>query len=155
MNDHKRPSLIYLACPYSHENPAVRHDRFRKANLAAGALMRQGLYVFSPISQTHPIAEACSLPLGFDYWHEYDRAILSVCSALYILAIDGWDTSKGVLAEIKIAEEFRIPVLKFVDVGGNVLEGFEHAGAIRELETDLAIEQAHARRLREEVEKRR
>ncbi len=29
------------------------------------------------------------------------------------------------------------------------------ARAIRELETDLAIEQAHARRLREEVEKRR
>jgi len=102
--------LTYLAVPYSHPDPAVRLARFEAANIAAGALMREGELVFSPISHTHPIAVQCGLPLGFDYWEAYDRAVLSCCNTLIVLQLGGWMQSKGVQSEVKIALEANIEV---------------------------------------------
>ena len=103
--------LVYLACPYSHEDPAVRERRFQAANEAAGILMRAGLYVYSPISHSHPIAIAGGLPLDWDYWEGYDREILSHCGALVVLEIAGWRESTGVIGELKISEDFCIQAM--------------------------------------------
>lgn len=96
--------MIYLACPYSHPVAAVRQFRFNAANRVAGVLMKRGLHVFSPISHTHPIAEACGLPLGWDYWQGYDAAMLACCRSIYVLQLDGWAQSAGVCGEMQIAE---------------------------------------------------
>ena len=103
-------TLVYLATPYSHPNPDVREERFRAVNKAAADLMRSGLHIYSPISHTHPIAMAGDLPLGWDYWQAYDRAILSACCKLIVLKLDGWKDSKGVAGEIAIAHELGLDV---------------------------------------------
>jgi len=103
-------TLIYLATPYSHTDAEVRERRFKAVNQKAAELMRQGLHIYSPISHTHPIALAGELPLGWDYWQDYDRAMLNACCKLMVLKLDGWSESKGVLAEIKIADELGLPV---------------------------------------------
>jgi hypothetical protein len=105
-----RKELIYLACPYSHADPAVMATRFEAVNKAAAKLMAQGNYVFSPISHTHPIALAGTLPRGWEYWEGYDRRILSCCDRIIVLRLEGWEQSTGVTAEIKIGHELRIPV---------------------------------------------
>ncbi len=105
-----RVELIYLACPYSHKDPAVREARFTAVNKAAAQLMGKGRYVFSPISHTHPIAKEGALPLGWDFWEGYDRVMLAACTRLIVLKLDGWETSTGVTAEIKIAKEMGLPV---------------------------------------------
>lgn len=76
--------------------------------------MSQGMHIFSPISHTHPIAVAGGLPLDWDYWQEYDRAILSACGKMIVLMLDGWKESKGIAAEIVLAKELGIPV-EFVE----------------------------------------
>jgi len=78
--------------------------------------MGQGLLIFSPISHSHPIALAGDLPLGFDYWEKYDRAMLERCSGLIVLMLDGWKESVGVQAEIRIAEELGLDI-SFVEFG--------------------------------------
>lgn len=95
-------SLIYLACPYSHPERAIRIYRFNAANRAAAYLMGQGEIVFSPISHTHPIAESGSLPLGWEYWERFDRTFLEMSKRFIVLKIEGWQESKGVRAEIEI-----------------------------------------------------
>ncbi len=90
--------MIYLAIPYSHPDPEVREQRFQTANTVAACLMAAGHHVFSPISHTHPIALAGDLPLGWDFWAEYDRQILSICNMVIVLCVDGWLESKGVQA---------------------------------------------------------
>ena len=75
--------MIYLACPYSDPDPEVRHDRFMKANRQAALLMAEGLHVFSPISQCHPIALQGRLPTDWNYWKEYDEKILFHCPPLF------------------------------------------------------------------------
>lgn len=102
--------LIYLASPYSHPDIAVREARFRAVCEVAGAMMRDGLMVISPIAHTHPIALAGDLPLAFDFYAAYDEVLISRCDELHVLMLDGWRESVGVTAEIAIAERLNKPV---------------------------------------------
>ena len=107
-----RTELVYLACPYTHKERYVRVARWIAVNHVAAKMMESGLYVFSPISHTHPIAEASDgkLPVGWDYWEKFDRQYLSVVKKIVVLCIDGWKESTGVQAEIKIGEEMGVLV---------------------------------------------
>jgi hypothetical protein len=102
--------LIYLACPYTHKDRETMLKRFEAVNKAAASLMAEGKYIFSPISHTHPIAEAGSLPRGWDYWEGYDRRILKCCDKIIVLCLPGWKESTGVQAEIVIGQKMGIPV---------------------------------------------
>ena len=106
--------LIYLAVPFTHPDKAVMEDRFKRVNAVAAKLMARGDYVFSPISHTYPIALAGVLPHGWEFWEGYDTAMISRCTFVYVLMLDGWKESKGVTGEIKLAKKYDIPVV-FVD----------------------------------------
>lgn len=107
-------TLVYLASPYSDPDPDVMRQRFEAVNLRAAIMMVEGHHVFSPISHTHPIAIAGSLPTGWAFWEAYDRAILSCCCRLVVLCQDGWRESEGVKTEIKIATELGLTV-EYID----------------------------------------
>lgn len=103
--------ISYLAVPYSHPDRATRIYRFEKANQITGDLMRSGIPVYSPISHTHPICEAMGdVPFTWDYWEAYDRLFIENSDLLYVAMLDGWQESKGVQAEIQIAQELEIPI---------------------------------------------
>lgn len=102
--------MIYLATPYTDPDPAEMEGRFDCACRIAGRLMASGLLIFSPVAHTHPIAVRCNLPRGFDFWERYDRAMLEAASKLVVVKLPGWDRSKGIAVEIKIAEQLGIPV---------------------------------------------
>ena len=102
---------VYLATPYSDDDPAVREARFLAVNKVAGILMRKGFLVFSPISHTHPIALAGDLPKGWEFWSKYDFTFINDwADYVFVLQLDGWEESVGVTAEIKLAEELGKPV---------------------------------------------
>lgn len=104
-------SLVYLATPYNHADPAVREWRFRAVSKAAGHLMRvRGLKVFSPISHSHPIKIEGNLPGGWAFWGQYDKTFLDVCESLIVLKLRGWDESAGVKAEVEYARAAGMPV---------------------------------------------
>jgi hypothetical protein len=115
--DHK--GLVYLAMPYSHPDAKVRRQRFETVNRLAAKLMAKGMHIFSPISHTHPIAEAGDLPVGWEFWEQYDRTILAVCCALIVVCADGFRQSAGVRAEIEIAKEMGLPIT-YICVDGQI-----------------------------------
>ena len=102
--------LIYLASPYSHPDKAVMQARFEAICVTAARLMGQGVHLYSPIAHMHPIAVKGDLPRGWDFWEQYDRKILAGCQELWVCMLDGWRESRGVAAEVKIAEEMGLPV---------------------------------------------
>ena len=102
--------MIYLASPYSSDNSDVRLVRFYKACSAAARLMRKGMHVLSPIAHSHFIAECGGLPGDWKFWREFDLELLKACDSMTVLMLEGWRESKGVQAEIKIAEEMGMPV---------------------------------------------
>jgi hypothetical protein len=106
--------LIYLACPYSHKDPAVKEERFKQVNKLAAAFISEGFYVLSPISHCHSIALEGELPSEWSYWEGYDRAIIKSCKGMWVFKLPGWEQSTGVQCEIKIAEEMGIPI-EYID----------------------------------------
>lgn len=107
-NDKK--GIIYLATPYSHDDPKVKQERIDAVNKAAAHMMQQGLFVYSPISHTDPIANDNELPTDWQYWGDYCETMLKVCSKMVVLMQEDWEKSEGVNAEIKIARKLGIPI---------------------------------------------
>lgn len=107
----KGVSLIYLASPYSHPDSEVRLQRFHLVCKKASELMLQSYLVFSPVAHSHAIAVGWGLPLGFDFWGEFDRRMIQPCDAFAILMIPGWQESTGVQAEATLAQKFGKPTL--------------------------------------------
>lgn len=95
----------YLASPYSHPSEFVREHRYIAAKAATVFLLKQSVWIYSPIVHCHELAKTSSLPKDFDYWQNYNRAMLRGATDLLVLKIEGWAESKGVAAEVKYAIE--------------------------------------------------
>ncbi len=106
--------MIYLACPYSSPDSAVREQRFRAACRAVVELLRAGEHVFSPIVHSHPLVEY-DLPSTWAFWAGIDSAHLARCDELVVLMLDGWAQSVGVREELRLARELGKPV-RFLEV---------------------------------------
>jgi hypothetical protein len=101
--------VIYLASPYSHPDGSVREARFRAACEKAAALLRAGTLVYSPIVHSHPLA-ALGLPGDWAFWAAHNQHMLGLCSALVVLQLPGWEQSRGIDAEVEMAQALRLPV---------------------------------------------
>src|SRR4051812_15243129 len=85
-------NMIYLASPYSHDDPTVREERFREACRATAALIDVGEVVYSPIVHSHPLA-AHGLPTAWEFWEKQDRELIARCDEVVVLTLDGWESS--------------------------------------------------------------
>ncbi len=104
-----RLEIVYLACPLTHDDPAVRQARLDAANRTATQLTQLGVIVYSPISHT---AGMCRLGLAIDweFWARFQAAFLAVSRSMIVLKMPGWENSDGVADEIRIMREFGRPV---------------------------------------------
>jgi hypothetical protein len=107
-------TMVYLASPYTDPDPFKMLWRFDTICCVAAKLMAEGVHLFCPIAHTHPIAVKGSLPRHFDFWEQYDRKMLAACKELWVCTMEGWRESKGVTAEIRIAQELGMPI-KYVE----------------------------------------
>lgn len=108
--------LTYLAVPYSYknENPLVENQikelRFLEATKAAAWLMNLHAWnVFSPITHSHPLHVHAEMRGDWEFWKRIDTEFLCLSGRIVVLGLDGWRESTGVTAELKIADELRIP----------------------------------------------
>jgi len=102
--------MIYLASPYTHEDPAVQEQRYRDAVKTCSYLMKRGVLVFSPIVYSHPIIVEGGLAGDWERWKEFDLFFLRKCREFRILMLEGWKDSVGIKEETAWAEDHRIMV---------------------------------------------
>lgn len=107
---------VYVASPYSHPDVSVRWWRYQRACEAAAKLMKAGMRVFAPIPHSHAIARFLDdrLVTDFDFWMAQDLPILRGASRLIVLRLEGWDQSRGVAEELRVAGEMGIPT-EYID----------------------------------------
>ena len=94
--------MIYLASPYSHPDPLVRHARFEAACQAAAGLIRAGRPVFAPIIQGHELVRY-GVPSDWSFWSPLARDYIARCDDVVVLQLEGWRESQGVQAEMALA----------------------------------------------------
>ena len=103
--------MIYLTTPYSHPDDKVKEARFVEACRISSILMKRGIVVYSPIAHCHPIATRFDVPTDWEFWKHFDKEIISLCrDGILVIRMEGWRESKGVSAEIQIAEELKLPI---------------------------------------------
>ena len=109
-------SFVYLASPYSHADERVMFSRFEAACQAAAKLMLAGETVFSPIAHSHPVCvHIAGVQTDFEFWMKQDLPILRCAEKLLVLMLPGWEQSRGVTEEIRVAKTEGIPV-EYIDL---------------------------------------
>ncbi len=102
--------MIYIGSPYSDPDPQTRDDRALLVGAFAIHCVKKGLIVYCPIASWHTLAVLHDLPSGFLYWQRLNLGILRYCSEMYVLRLDGWDTSLGLREEMQAAHKMFIPI---------------------------------------------
>lgn len=110
------PGLAYLASPYSHNDPAVRHARFKEAERAWAWLQRNQVYTISPVVMCHEVARNQKLPYDHLFWAPLNSRLFFSCKRLVVLCIDGWRDSHGIAAEMKWADAMKMPIYAMTEV---------------------------------------
>lgn len=107
--------LVYLACPYTHNDRAIAERRAKIASYVAAKLMQHGFVVFSPLSHSTAIAPYLKNHFDHKFWLTQDLPWLLKCDILIVLCLPGWSQSFGVSQEINTAIQHGIPI-KYVHV---------------------------------------
>lgn len=104
--------MIYLGQPYAHSDPTIMEYRYNTACRVTAQLLASGITVFSPIAHCHELAQRFKqLPREWSFWREHDFAILSRCSELRVLFLEGWEASRGLTEERAFAAASGIPII--------------------------------------------
>ncbi len=105
MSDYKG-QYVYLAGPYTHEDPLVREARFLEAARATAYILNKlRINVFGVIVFSHSLATRHAMPVEWEFWADYDEAMISHAVELWVVAIPGFTNSMGVQTELKIARK--------------------------------------------------
>lgn len=102
--------MIYLASPYSSPVPAIELQRYVAARDFTAEAMLRGHILFSPIVYCFQFQQHYDLPGDAMFWKDLNRAMLLRCSEVWVLQLDGWQSSVGVRLEIDWANNLEKPV---------------------------------------------
>ncbi len=102
--------MIYVASPYSHPDKDVVEYRVKTVSQYSAKLLIDKQPSISPITVGTTILKYTDLPSDFEFWQQFSYDLLSVCTEIHILMLDGWRESIGVQAEIAYAEEHNITI---------------------------------------------
>lgn len=102
------PILVYLAAPFSHDDPRVEQQRVVMADHVSALMTQLGAFVYSPLNH---FAYPAMRKIDAERAYAHGRWMLSRCDAVLVLCTDGWDKSRGVRDEAELAEKLGKPVV--------------------------------------------
>lgn len=84
-------------------------QRYLHTSLAVAYLLREGVWVYSPIVHCHELAKRGNLPREASFWREYNFHMLARSEEMLILRIEGYLDSIGIEEERTEARRLMIP----------------------------------------------
>lgn len=111
-----KSQLIYLASPYSSNSKdpvtklEVQQKRFEEICHVTASLLKQGYHVYSPIVHCHALATKFNMPKDWAYWKKHLEVVIPHFDALWVIKMDGWESSVGIKAEVELARNLGLEV---------------------------------------------
>ena len=115
--------FYYIASPYSSPSPQIRQQRYESVMGYVAYLLKRRIPCYSPILHTHELSIQTALPFEYEFWHDYNCAMIRPSLGLHILMLQGWEASRGIAAEIAFAGSNSLPIeyVKAYDDNGTAL----------------------------------
>jgi hypothetical protein len=113
----------YVGTPYTKFEEGI-DAAAEAACRVTGALMKEGVAVFSPIAHCHWIAKFSGIdPLDVDLWLEQQSPFIATARGLIVAMLPGWDGSDGVRHEIRKFAQASKPIVHFDPFYGQRVRG--------------------------------
>jgi hypothetical protein len=95
--------MIYLASPYTDKSSRVRAERVTVVTRACASLSLRHprKVIFSPIIHCHPLDRMQAGKFDYRFWINWSAHMLDLADAMWVLMMPGWQTSRGIAAEIQ------------------------------------------------------
>lgn len=94
--------MVYVGCPYWHEQEQIRSYRRRKAIEYSERLFKLGIPFYSPLMYSERFKNNNAKE---GYWIKHGLKMVEVCTEVHVLCLDGWEESNGLIGEIARAEK--------------------------------------------------
>ena len=101
--------MIYLASPYTDDDPNVVGARVEKTTAETARILIRGIHVFSPI--VYGAEMAAVVGKSFEHWKRFDLHMLDIAEELWVLMLPGWESSVGVQEEIDYAKNIGMHII--------------------------------------------
>ena len=111
-----KQKLIYIASPYSHKSKSVMKNRVATVSKVAAILTKKYKFaMFLPITQSAEMVKyEPSLGGDFKSWESIDIFMVKEkADEVWVILMEGYDTSIGVTAEIECARRHNKPIKYF------------------------------------------
>lgn len=118
--------LVYLASPYSSDDPGVEDCRVIAVDEIARTLVDMGVAVYSPLSH---FAHGRMRLVSSSDAYEHGLQLLSRCDGVVVVDLPEWRSSRGVASEMALADELCLPLahLEFEGLAPGRLVGALHS----------------------------
>ena len=103
----KSKPLVYLACPFWHDDPEIRAYRRNKAIEYSERLFAKGIPFYSPLMYSERFKERKATE---GYWINHGLRMVDVCDEMHVLCLDGWEKSSGIKGEVAKAKERNVEI---------------------------------------------
>jgi len=103
-------TYAYLASPYTHRDSDIRRLRLDQTRLCFVWLLKQKIWVYSPILHCRETSILHSLPTEWDFWWPLNRAMLEAADKLMIFTLEGWEDSEGIKKEVDFCHNNGKPI---------------------------------------------
>ena len=110
LSDPRVKPLVYIANPYSHSDPSIVQKRYDKICQVTAGLVSKGQMAISPIAYGHTLLGYCEMPGDWEFWQSFCISLLARCQKMIVVKMEGWQESRGVLAEIEYAKSNGIEI---------------------------------------------
>jgi hypothetical protein len=104
--------MIYVAIPYGNPDNKIVIDRVVKASTYCARLLATGRPCISAIVYGDPLVRYYEKDMKADWeaWKDLCTTLICASEEFHVLMVDGWKESKGVQAEIDLADELGLPI---------------------------------------------
>lgn len=100
--------MLYIASPFSHPDPAIRKQRYLDVCKFTATKVLEGFVAYAPIVHGYHLTPY--IGTDWDAWSNVCLGMLDKTTELYVLKLEGWETSVGVREEIEYAKDLGLPI---------------------------------------------
>jgi hypothetical protein len=101
--------MIYLATPYTTDDPDLLEKRYLIAMDIAQFYLKQSIPIFSPILHCHEMSKRYNLPGDIGFWKGYDFQMVLASTEVWFGLLPGFSESIGMKYEFSLAKKQNKP----------------------------------------------